>query len=150
MLTILCRHAHSDWQSTAAFLYVIGKSVVCKQGTILLEKHTFKLFYYIHIVEIPTNKRANSYKLKFSKIWNGVSDKESFFLPAMTFRLTPLAHTNNTKYINTEWWILGRIIMSWCTCPLLVICKFSFSLQWTLYRWWSLVMYEEYLQIYAI
>ena len=27
-------------------------------------KHNFKLFYYIHIVEIPTNKSANSYKLK--------------------------------------------------------------------------------------
>ena len=26
MFTVLCRHAHSDWQSTAAFLYVIGKS----------------------------------------------------------------------------------------------------------------------------
>ena len=26
MFTVLCRHAHSDWQSTEAFLYVIGKS----------------------------------------------------------------------------------------------------------------------------
>jgi len=26
MFTVLCRHGHSDWQSTAAFLYVIGKS----------------------------------------------------------------------------------------------------------------------------
>ena len=26
--------------------------------------------YYIHIVEIPTNKRANSYKLHISKIGN--------------------------------------------------------------------------------
>jgi len=24
MFTVLCRHAHSDWQSTEAFLYVIG------------------------------------------------------------------------------------------------------------------------------
>jgi len=26
MFTVLCRHAHSDGQSTKAFLYVIGKS----------------------------------------------------------------------------------------------------------------------------
>ena len=32
--------------------------------------HNFKHFYYIHIVEIPTNKGANSYKLKISKIVN--------------------------------------------------------------------------------
>ena len=34
------------------------------------EKHNFKLFYYIHSVEIPTSKGANSYKLKLSKIGN--------------------------------------------------------------------------------
>jgi len=31
MFTVLCRHVHSDWQSTAAFLktnYVMGKSDV--------------------------------------------------------------------------------------------------------------------------
>jgi len=28
MLTVLCRHAHSDWQSTEAFLYVTGKSYI--------------------------------------------------------------------------------------------------------------------------
>jgi len=33
-------------------------------------KHNFKLFCYIHIVEIPANKGANSYKLKISKIGN--------------------------------------------------------------------------------
>jgi len=37
-------------------------------------KHNFKLFYYIciyiYIVEIPTNKRAYSYKLNISKIGN--------------------------------------------------------------------------------
>ena len=33
-------------------------------------KHNFKQFYYIHIVEIPTNKRANSYKLRIWKIGN--------------------------------------------------------------------------------
>jgi len=26
MFTVLCRHAHSDWQSTEAFIYVLGKS----------------------------------------------------------------------------------------------------------------------------
>jgi len=39
--------------------------------TLTLKKNSFfKLFYYIHIVEIPTNKGANSYKLKISKIGN--------------------------------------------------------------------------------
>jgi len=33
-------------------------------------KHDFKLFYYIHIVEILTNKGANSYTLNISKIGN--------------------------------------------------------------------------------
>ena len=28
MLTVLCRHVHSDWQSTEAFLYVTEKSNV--------------------------------------------------------------------------------------------------------------------------
>ena len=67
-VTVLCRHAHSDWQSTAAFLYVKGKSnILCKHKNILLSltlKETTILNFlpYIHIVEIPT-KRANSYKL---------------------------------------------------------------------------------------
>jgi len=26
LFTDLCRHAHSDWQSAEAFVYVIGKS----------------------------------------------------------------------------------------------------------------------------
>jgi len=25
MFTVLCRHAHSDWQNIAAFQFVIGK-----------------------------------------------------------------------------------------------------------------------------
>jgi len=33
-------------------------------------KHNFKQFYYIHIIEIPTNKGANSYKLRIWKIGN--------------------------------------------------------------------------------
>jgi len=28
------------------------------------------LFYYIHIIEIPTDKGDNSYNIKISKIWN--------------------------------------------------------------------------------
>ena len=73
MVIVLCRHAHSDWQSTAAFLYVKGKSyILCKHKNILLSltlKETTILNFlpYIHIVEIPTNKRANSYKLKILK-----------------------------------------------------------------------------------
>jgi len=33
-------------------------------------KTQFQMFYSIHIEEIPTNKGANSYKLKISKIGN--------------------------------------------------------------------------------
>jgi len=28
MFTVLCRHVHSDWQSTEAFLSSIGKSYI--------------------------------------------------------------------------------------------------------------------------
>ena len=35
-----------------------------------MEKPMFTLCYCIHIVEIPTNKRANSYTLKLLKIGN--------------------------------------------------------------------------------
>ena len=34
--------------------------------------HNFKLFYYMHIVEILTNNGANLYKLNISKIRNTV------------------------------------------------------------------------------
>ena len=37
------------------------------------EKHNFKLFaIIIHIAQIPTNKRANSYKLNISKLGNSL------------------------------------------------------------------------------
>jgi len=39
--------------------------------------HIFKLVYYIHIVEIPTNMRSNSCKLKISKIGNLLNLKKS-------------------------------------------------------------------------
>jgi len=49
MVTVLCRHAHSDWQSTEALLYVKGKSnILCKQKYIIVldikGNHNFKLF----------------------------------------------------------------------------------------------------------
>ena len=49
--------------------YMLQESLIlCKHGNILLSlkwkgKHNLKLFYYIHIVEITTNKGENSYKL---------------------------------------------------------------------------------------
>ena len=72
MFTVTCGHAHSDWQITEAFIYVIGKSYIMLtwKYKVVLDikgKHTV---YHIHIVEIPTNKRANSYKFKLSKIGN--------------------------------------------------------------------------------
>ena len=41
-----------------------------KSTNVIKEKLDFKYFYYMyaHIVEVPTNKGANSYKLKFKKI----------------------------------------------------------------------------------
>ena len=67
MFTVLCRHAHSDWQHTEAFLYVIGKSNLCNQGNKLLaltlKGNTIQnIVYYIHIVEIPTQKVEHSWK----------------------------------------------------------------------------------------
>ena len=71
MFTVLCRHVHSDWQSTAAFLYVIG-IILCKYDIFLAfeGKHNFKPFTIYTFIEIPTNKRAKSYKLKMSKLGN--------------------------------------------------------------------------------
>ena len=61
MFTVLCRHALSDWQLTEAFLYVLGKSNIMLTWQYIFvldikEKQDLKLFYYIHIVELPTNK----------------------------------------------------------------------------------------------
>ena len=72
MFTVLCRHAHSIWQSTESFLYVIGKSIITSTWTYIFafdieEKQNLSLFYYIHIVEIPINRGTNSYKLNLSK-----------------------------------------------------------------------------------
>jgi len=36
MFTVLCSHAHSDWQSTEAFLYVIGKSNIMLTWTYII------------------------------------------------------------------------------------------------------------------
>mgnify|MGYP000430483117 CR=1 FL=1 len=60
-------------------LYVLQENLIlCKHGNILLfltlKKNTISnLFYYIHIVEIPTNKGANSYTLL--KLGNQISEK---------------------------------------------------------------------------
>ena len=75
MFTVLCRHAHFDRQSTEAFLYVIEKSNIFKHVNILLsltlkEKQFQTCLLYIHIIQLPTNKGANYYKLKISKIGN--------------------------------------------------------------------------------
>ena len=52
-------------------LYMLWESLMlCKHGHILFsltfKKTQFKTCYYIYIIEIPTNKGANSYKLKIS------------------------------------------------------------------------------------
>ena len=75
LFTILCRYAHSDWQSTGAVLYVIGKSNIMQTWNYIIVldikgKQNFKFCYCIHFEEIPANKGANSYKLKIQKIGN--------------------------------------------------------------------------------
>ena len=74
MFTVLCRNAHSDWQSTVAFFMLQESLILCKHGNISLslsfKENTFQPFYYKHIIAIPTNKGAKSYKLKISKIGN--------------------------------------------------------------------------------
>ena len=42
--------------------------ILCKHGIIRKENTILNLFYYIHVVDVPTNKGANSYKLKPLKI----------------------------------------------------------------------------------
>jgi len=57
-----------------AFLYVIGKSNITLTRTYIIaldiKGTTISNFLSIHIVEIPTNKGANTYKLNISKIGN--------------------------------------------------------------------------------
>jgi len=36
MLTVLCRHVHSDWKSAEAFLYVLEKSNIMLTCTYLI------------------------------------------------------------------------------------------------------------------
>ena len=44
MFTVLCRHAHSDWQSTEAFLYISTSLILGKHGHMDIEKHNLKRF----------------------------------------------------------------------------------------------------------
>ena len=87
-------HLH-ECSNAEAFLYVIEKSnitcTVCKHGNILLslalKQNTISnFFYYIHIVEIPTNKGANSCKLNISKIGNCSKSAQSLCLHVNTQR----------------------------------------------------------------
>ena len=58
MLTVWCRHARSDWKSTEAFIVMI---YYCPWH---LRKTHFQTVNFIHILEIPTNNGANSWKIK--------------------------------------------------------------------------------------
>ena len=53
MSTVLCRHAHFDWQNTEVFLYVIESHILCKHGNILvsltLKENTISKSYTIYI-----------------------------------------------------------------------------------------------------
>ena len=64
--------------------------------SLTLKKKNLKLFFtiHIHIVEIPTNKKVNSYKLKISKIGN-------YYLGFCLFEIFRKIHTN-TKHFTAE------------------------------------------------
>ena len=73
MFTVWCRHAHSDLQSSEAFLYVIERYNIMFTWTYISVlgikgKHNFELCYCIHIIELSTNKGEHSYKFNISNI----------------------------------------------------------------------------------
>ena len=70
MFTFRCIHAYSDWS-----LSVIGKpNIMLTYNYVMVlgikGNYNFQHCVYIHIIDIPINNGANSYKLKISKIWN--------------------------------------------------------------------------------
>jgi len=53
MVFVNCRHAHFDWQSTEAFVYVMGKSNITLPWTYIIvldikEKHNSTFLLYTH------------------------------------------------------------------------------------------------------
>ena len=58
MFTVLCRHTHSDWQNTEAFLYVIGKS------NIILNKNetTISNILTINILQKYLHQRESTHE----------------------------------------------------------------------------------------
>jgi len=57
------RNAHSDWQSTEAFLYVKGRSNIMLTWTYIIVlvingKHTSLTLYYIHWKYLPTREQT--------------------------------------------------------------------------------------------
>ena len=97
--------------------YVIGKSNICKHGNILLsltlkENTISNMFYNIHIIEIPTNKGANSYKLKISKIGNWtymcIWTSIVYSVRYISTRYIPMLRLRSTTgYLDNRWtnWI---------------------------------------------
>ena len=50
----------------------------------LIEENTISNYYYTHVLEIPTNKGANSYKLKLLQIGNILVE---YFLPQLSVHI---------------------------------------------------------------
>jgi len=54
MLTVLCRHAHFDWQSTVAFVMLLESLMLCKHGYILLyltlKENTISNLFIIYLL----------------------------------------------------------------------------------------------------
>ena len=77
MFTVWCRHAHSDWQITEVFLYVIRKSNIMFPWTYIIVldiygKHNFK-----HIIGIPAREQTRT-NIKLIK--QGISDPQCIYL----------------------------------------------------------------------
>ena len=64
-------------------------------------KHNCKQFYYIHIVEISTNKGANSYKLRIWKIGNCFSHLDNVICLTSKMEFFEINISIKLKY--TDW-----------------------------------------------
>ena len=69
IITVWCRHTLYDWQSSQAFLYVIGKSNIKLKWTYYCPWYSRKTQFSNCAIR-NINKGANSYKLEISKIGN--------------------------------------------------------------------------------
>ena len=107
MFTVLCRHAHSDWQSTAAFLYVIGKyitNVLWTHENVLLFL-IFKKNIILNFVTIHLNEFLIGHYIKYD-IMQNISSMHlkfgNFVLYTPLYRLTERKNVSMYKTVHAE------------------------------------------------